>query len=424
MKKNILVALFLSLVLFVGSKAFIALFSYQAAEKLKQSIGHEVAITYAWLSSELDGTIVFHDVAITPYRLKRTFYIDRLKLNYGNYFNLLLNLPHLTSGRHDGLQSLKAVTIKGKLEGRDFEEWLALEHHEDFSQPLGLYACGDQRRVSHNHLREMGINEYFSSLTLRKTENVEPGAVGLSVVLDRGPLGETKLNAVLGAFSIPSDLSLLDIEKIQLNSLSLTHVDNGYFRRLSNFCANFTQFDRTQFSENASMKWQQSLSAIGFEADENIRGLYRDYILQGGQLVVNLRPSKPFVLDNFKLLMDKDLVSYFGVSAKLNGTAIQTSKLKVNGLHFYPPVIDVIDDEKEMSESIEVQKSGYLPLPLEMIEQSIQQKVRLVLLGGKEYQGLVVKVSENKIELSQMLAGGSVAYSLQRDQIISLEMWH
>jgi len=422
MKKNILVALFLFVILFVGSKAFIALFSYQAAEKLKQSIGQEFAITYSWLSSELDGTIVFHDLSITPYRLKRTFYIDRLRLNYGNYFNLLLNLSNFTSGRHDGLQSVSAQSIKGELDGRDFEEWIALEYGDDFSKPLGLYACADQSRVSHNNLRQMGIHEYYSSLVIKKNNNVEPGILGLSVSLDRGPLGETILNTTWGASSIPSDLSLWDTKKLQLNDLSLTHVDNGYFRRLSNFCTTFTQLDRAQFSETASKQWLQSLSSIGFEAGGEVRQLYRDYLLQGGQLKITLLPSKPFEFDRFKQLLDKDLISYFGVSAKLNGTAMLSSKLMVNGQHFKPPV--VIEDKNEMADYIEQPKSGYLPISLATLEQSAQQKVRLVMLDGKKYQGLVVFVNEHKIELSQMLAGGSVAYSLQRDQIESIEMWH
>jgi len=424
MKKNILVTLFLAVILFVGSKAFIALFSYQTAEKLKQSVGQEFAITYSWLSSELDGTIVFHDLSITPYRLKRTFYIDRLRLNYGNYFNLLLNLSNFTSGRHDGLQSVTAQSIKGELAGRDFEEWIALEYGNDLSIPLGLYACGERRRVSHKNLRQMGIHEYKSSISIKKHEDVESDELGLSVWLDRGPLGETKLITTWGAFSIPGDLSLWDVRKFQLNDFSLTHVDNGYFRRLNNFCSTFAPLDRTQFSEKASKLWQQSLSSIGLEAGERVRQLYRDYLLQGGQLKLSLSPPKPFVLGSSKQLLDKELISFFGVSAKLNGTAMLSSKLTVNGQHFKPPVVAVADDKNGIAKKVEQPKSGYLSIPLEMLEQSIQKKVRLVMLGGKKYQGLVVSMDDHNIELSQMIAGGSVAYLLQRDQIESIEVWH
>ena len=421
MKKNILIILFLSVILFVGSKAFITLFSYQTVEKLKQSLAQDFAITYSWLSSELDGTIVFHDLAITPYRLKRTFYIDRLRLNYGNYYNLLFNLSNFTSGRHDGLQSVTAQSITGVLEGRDFEEWVALEYGDSFSIPLGLYACGDQGRASHQNLRQMGIHEYHSSITIKKSDDVEPGTLGLSVLLDRGLLGETKLNTSWGEFSVPSDLSQWDIENFQLDSLSLMHVDNGFFRRLSNFCSSFTQFDRTQFSELASEQWQKGLNSIGLETGPRVRQLYRDYLRQGGTLNVSLSPPKAFVLGGFKQLLDKDLISYFGVSAKLNGTATLPSKLMVNGQHFRPVAVTVTEDKIE---TIEPKKSGYLSISIETLEQSVQKKVRLVMLDGKPYQGLVVSVDENKIELSQKLAGGVVAYVLQRDQIKSIEMWH
>jgi hypothetical protein len=423
-KKNILIALFLSIIVFVGSKAFIALFAYQAAEKLKQSIEQDFAATYSWISSELDGTIVFHDLSVTPYRMKRTFYIDRLRLNYGNYFKLLRNLSNLATGSHDGLQSVRAESINGELGGRDFDEWIALEYGDDFSKPLGLYACGNQKRASHSNLRQMGVNEYQSSITLKKTNTVDPGILGLSIFLDRGVLGETKLNTTWGASSIPGDLSQWHIENFQLNSLSLTHVDNGYFRRLSNFCSTFTEFDRAQFSENASKQWQQGLSSVGLEAGEGVRSLYRGYLLQGGQLMLTLSPSKPFVFKRFKELLDKDLMSYFEVSAKLNGTVMLSSTLKVNGQHFKPPVVAVVDDSHEKDNATEPLKSGYLAIPLSTLEQSFQQKVRLEMLDGTEYQGLVVFVDELIIKLSHKLAGGTVEYSLSRDQIKRIEMWH
>lgn len=421
MKKYILIILFLSVILFVGSKAFIALFSYQAAEKLKQSLAEDFALTYSWLSSELDGTIVFHDLAITPYRLKRTFYIDRLRLNYGNYFNLLFNLSNFTSGRHEGLQSVTAQSITGALKGRDFDEWVALEYGDDFSIPLGLYACGEQDRTSHKNLRQMGVHDYHSSITIKKSNDVEAGTLGLAVWLARGALGETKLTTIWRASSVPSDLTQWEIENFQLDSLSLTHIENGFFRRLSNFCSNFTQFDRAKFSEHASEAWQKGLSSIGLDAGLRLRQLYRDYLHQGGQLKVTLSPSKPFVFGRFKQLLDKDLIAYFGASAELNGTMMLPAKLMVNGQHFRPPIATVIEGK---TDRIEATKSGYLPIAIATLEQSFQEKVRLVMLNGKSYQGLVVFVDENKIELSQMLAGGVVAYVLQRDQIKSIEMWY
>ena len=423
MKKNLFVALFLVVIVFVASKAFIALFSYQAAEKLKQSLNADVAITYSWLSSELDGTVVYHDVSITPYHLKRTFYIDRLKLNYGNYLNLLINLPNFSSGKHDGLQSVIANSVKGKLEGRDFEEWIALEYGEDFSNPLSLYACGEQKRVSHHNLREMGIHDYNASITIKKRDAADPSTLGLSILIERGPLGDTEVNTTWDAFSIPADLPSWKLQTFKLNDLSLTHVDNGFFRRLSNFCSTFNQLGRAEFSDRASKSWQKGLNSIGLDADDNLRALYRDYLTQGGQLKFSLSPAKPFVFDQFKELLDKDLFSYLGVKAQLNNKEILGASLKVNRQHFIPPPA-VIEDTTEKDESTLEQKNGYLPISLEALEQSIQKKVRLETLDGKKHEGLVVSVDKYKMELGKMVAGGSVVYEFQRDQIKSVDMWH
>lgn len=424
MKKNILVALFLSVILFVGAKAFIALFSYQTAEKLKQSVEHEFAVTYSWISSELDGSIVFHDLSVTPYRLKRTFYIDRLRINYGSYLNLLLNLTNLAKGRHDGLESIAAQSITGELSGRDIEEWISLEYGDEFSKPLGVYACGNQTRASHDNLREMGIHEYQSSFTLKKTETIDLDAVGLSLMLDRGALGETNLTTIWEGASVPNELSQFKVEDLQLKALSLTHIDNGYFRRLSNFCSKHTQFDRTQFSQNASTQWQESMRLIGLEVSDGVKSLYSDYLLQGGQLKLKLAPTKSFAFNRFESLLDQDIISYFGVSAKLNGAAMPSSTLKVMGKHFKPPVVVKVDENKEENLNLDLPKTGFLSIPLDELEQSAQKRVRVDMKDGKKYEGLVDAVNKQKIELSQQLAGGTVVYVLKREQIERVEMWH
>ena len=422
MKKNVLVILFLAVVLFIGSKAFIVLFSYQSAEKVKQGLSQEFAISYSWLSSELDGSIVLHDVSITPYRLKRTFYIERLSLNYGSYLNLLLNLPSLSAGEHVGLQSISAPSIKGLLEGRDLEEWIALEYGHDFSVPLGLYACGELTRVGHSDLRKMGITEFESSLMINKRLNLGSNELMVSLDFDMGSLGKAELKTTWLATSIPSTLASWAFEKFQLSALSLTHVEQGYFRRLSNYCSVFTKFDRQRFSLSASELWQKNLNTIGLEPGHGLKQLYRDYLLQGGQLSLELSPLKPFTLGDFDDLLDKNLMSYFGVSTKLNGKTVFTSELHVNAQHFRPPPPAKLLESK-MNKPSEVKKMGYYPILLSELEQSFEKKVRIKMLGGKFYEGLVVSLDEQKLGLSQDVAGGSVVYSLLRSEIESLDMW-
>ena len=152
-------------------------------------------------------------------------------------------------------------------------------------------------------------------------------------------------------------MSQWDISSFQLEDLTLTHVDNGYFRRLSNYCSAFFQLDRTQFSEKASIEWQQMLRSIGFDIGEGVRQLYRDYLLQGGQLTLALSPSTPFGVDSFKSLIGKDLVSFFKVSSRLNGVDMPLTQFTVNKAHFSPPVVKVVETVAEE----EPPQSGYLP---------------------------------------------------------------
>ena len=127
MKKKLFTLIFLIVFLVVGSKAFIALFSYQVIESIKQGHQHNLALTYAWISSGFDGKITIHDVVITPYALKRTIYLEEITFEYGNYLDLLLNLPLLKDVDIRGIKALRVPSIRIPLKGRDVDEWLAME---------------------------------------------------------------------------------------------------------------------------------------------------------------------------------------------------------------------------------------------------------------------------------------------------------
>ena len=203
--------------------------------------------------------------------------------------------------------------------------------------------------------------------------------------------------------------------------MTFTHVENGYFRRLSNYCSDITKMNREEFSQLASESWQKNLNMIGFKPGEMVKQLYHDYLLQGGKLMVDLSPLKPFTLGSTESLLDKNLISYFGISASLNGVSANVSELVVDGAHFRPaPVTKAAVKERTLDET---SKKKFHQIPLNELDQSLKKQVRIHMLDGKQYLGEVVLLGTKSLELSQILEGGSVSYSLQLSQIESLEVW-
>ena len=229
MKKKVSIALFLLVMLLFGSKAFIGLFAYQSIEKLKQLTQHELAISYKWISSDLDGVLVFHDLVVTPFRLKRSFYFDRAELHYDDFVDLLMQLPRLKTGEWRGVQRLAFYPMTAPLEGREVQSWLVSEYGDFYGIALGTYACGKHTQMAFDDLRNMGISELDGSLDIKLNPNPDRTQLQLTVILDLNDLGKTELDTLWSTAGMPASVADLDLRQLVLKSLTLTHNEAGYF---------------------------------------------------------------------------------------------------------------------------------------------------------------------------------------------------
>jgi len=425
MKKNIVIAVFLLVVTLFGTKAFVALFAYQTMESLKQTLQKDVSLTYSWISSSYDGAIVFHDLVVTPYRLKRTFYIEQAELQYDGYLGLLFGLPDLKDGHWRGLQRIIFEPVRIPFEGRNPEQLLALEYGDKFAVPFGVYACGDRSRMTHKDHRAMGLNEVEASLDIKLDNSPDSEELGLSVMLDLNALGKIQLESRWATASMSSHFSKLQLEHLVLKSLSLTHIENGYFRRLSNYCSALTGTGREHFSAESARQWRTTLSETGIDVGEGLESLYRDYLLQGGQANLSLKLADPFSTRDFESILDQDLIPRFGIKAALNGEPVAKLKLRLNGDHFRPPepVIELTDNVKRGQDLLEAGTlSRFIPLSESELDLHLGRQVRLKLKDGKQFQGELVSINEQKLEIAQLIGGGKVAYFLSRDKIEQIEL--
>ncbi len=424
MKKTLVTGLILIVVGLIGTKAFIALFAYQVFEKFKSELAQDAALTYSWLSSDFDGVLTVHGLSVRSFDLKRSFEVDELRLSYPHYFGLLLGLPGLKQAQWDQLERIQVLGLKAELNGRDPEEWLAMYIDPRIATPLALYGCGDHRRVSHDVLREMGLEALRMDLDMAFVRD-RAGTVTSSAGIDLKELGRIDFYASWAEDGISSTFGDMQWEALKLKSAQIRHVEGGYFRRLSNFCSPRVARDRQGFAEEAARQWQAAMYDIGLEPGPELVNVYRDYLHLGGALTLDFQPDSAFHIGSEAAYLDRNLAAALGVNVLLNEKEINSPFLLVRGSKFkpLPPPLPEAQERQTQVETEVFEIPGFREKSVEAIATFVGQKVRLTLAGGKQVEGRVQIANDSLIEITQWVQGGQVSFRYKLDTVDSLEVW-
>jgi hypothetical protein len=410
MKKSLLRVSFIFIALVLSSKAAVTLFGYQAAEAARDAYGQKVSISYGWISSSFDGSLTFKDVVLTPYALKRPFFIPELRLEYGGYFSLIKGLVELKSLSVKGLEKVHINKIRAPLEGRDLEVLLASEHAPEIALPLALYGCAETKRVGHQELKEMGILEQRADVIIEFPQSPEalPGTIKLNA--DLYELGRLSLH-----LSLPTGINDSGWTQSDIQDVSVSYADNGYFRRVANFCELRTGLARKAFAQTAALAWQKSLKNSGIAVSDALVNAYYTFMSLGGQVKASMIEEKAKSPSEMLTQFDENLFDELGMSLSINNASVAGAKLVLESAHFRPTV-KVADVKPEQP----VVEQRFIPLELADLDKSLGKQLRVVLSSGKSYEGTLQASDEFYFELVPAAGGGNVTYNVQREEVAEL----
>lgn len=421
MKKKLLRIFLFGVLLFIISKVFVAFNAYQVISAIKEKHGNELLLTYKWISSSLDGSVSIEGIELTPYTMQKTFSIDELTLHYADYYSLLTQLVHLKDGQIEGLEKIAALSVQSELKGKSFRALLAEKWGESWFSPFDVHGCGARHQLSAEDYQLMGVDQWQASLYIELSENVV-GHELLSITIDEKELGRLKVSLEAKKHDIEGLIQSLTIDDLSLMSLNIEHQDAGFFRRLNILCNKNAVDKRSIFSAKAALDWRNTMFSNGLLVNDGLVEIYARYLMQGGALLINAKKEDGFKVINYKQLINKDVIKYFDVALKLNGQALKTAELYVDGSIMFPPekvstqeVLPIVDKLKF--------EPGYKEIELELVDQYIGRKIRVNMLSGKVYEGLLGSVTKYNLELKQNLAGGEINYPLMLNEIKIFEVW-
>ncbi len=420
MKKKLLKTFIYAGIIYIASKAFIVFSAFQILSSLKNHFKEDFLLTYSWVSSNINGSVSIEDIELTPYTMKKTFYIEKLSLNYQDYFSLVTQLSALKDGSIGALKSVSIPYMNSELKGKSVKALAEEKWGDKWFTPFDIYGCGELHNLSSDDYKKMGINKWQASLDLEISKNDQNMDV-LSVELDQKELGKYQLVSVWPQGSIQEIVSRKDFAEASLQSLEIEHQEAGLFRRLNILCNKSGAENRSLYSANAALGWKNAMFAQGLLVNNDLVELYGSYLLQGGALSISAKADGGFKLNNLDSLINKELIDFFKVEINLNGRQFHSSELFVDGSIIYPPAKEI---EIELPKTQELKfEPGYKIADLAFIDQHLDRKIRVTMLSDKVYEGLLSSYTEYNLELTHNLPGGVVNYPLMLNEIKTFEVW-
>lgn len=410
MKRLLATLVVLVLIGFAAFKVAVWWLTDQRMAEARQALEQHGVLHRGTISSGVEGRLVLKDTRWQDFELTQPLRIVRAELDTGSPVSLLStladlsNLPVQWTLRLDGL----GLTLDPTM----LRNWVTAEGANSVGeQALFVLPCAPDPRqqLGSGDLIRMGIKDLTGEGVIRQSAgklHAELTTVGTgSVELDwpgaRIRLQDSEMTVATGA-----------------EPLRLTVRDGGLMRRVAAYCAREAGVETGEWAGRAVKAMAAGLEARGLRASGQLKALYRQWLLEGGEITVNLQPNQP--LYGIPLKDGESGGSGPGWPVRYNGAGVPDVYLA--------EVAPDVQESRAASVEPVVQTENpavesWYPANLDNGEQWVNHQVRVTLSNGNVVAGRLVSDSERELEVARVVAGGEVAYPMLKRAIISFEVW-
>lgn len=362
------------------------------------------------ISSGVDGRLVLNDASWQDFELTQPLAIHKLEFDAGSPISLLSALVDPSSLPASWALSLEGLELD--LEPTMLRNWVTAEGPNSNSEPsLFLLPCAPDPRqqLGSGDLIRMGVTGLTGEAFIR--QNPE----GLQAELNTLSTGSLELTWPGARVQVTDTLPAIEGAS---GPMQLTVRDAGLMRRVAAYCAREAGVTTTEWAGHAVDALVAGLAARGLVPSDQLRALYRQWLLEGGELTLSIQPEAALL--------------GVPVRAAEPGEAGQGWPVLYNGaevpdvyLRKVPPAAEVLPEAavEPVVQPENPDVEAWYPEPLDTAEQWVGRKVRVVLSNENSVEGRLVSVSERELEVARVIAGGEVAYPILIRAITNFEVW-
>ena len=362
------------------------------------------------IGSGVEGRVVLNGASWHDFELTQPLNIARAEFDAGSPVNLLTGLA--APSRMPAQWSVRLEGLSLILDPAMLRNWVTAEGVDsEGEQALFVLSCAPEPRqqFGSGDLIRMGI----------------AGLAGEAFLHQNPDRIHAELNTIsTGSLELdwPAARVRLQDGEITVSSgtepLQLTLRDAGLMRRIAAYCAREAGVEPGEWAGRSLDALVAGLEARGLEPSDQLKALYRQWLLEGGELTVSLRPGEAL----FGIPVRAEEAKQAGHSwpVRYNGAAVPDVYL-TEARPVRAEVPDIAVDPVVPRENPGVE--GWYVADMANADQWIDYKVRVTLSNDRVVDGRLVSVSEKELEVARVVAGGEVAYPMLIRAITNFEVW-
>lgn len=410
MKRLLTLLVVLALTGFVVFKAGVWWLTDQRLADARSALESHGVLDRGAISSGIDGRLVLSNGSWQDFRLTRPLDIGRVEFDAGSPLDLITALMDPAS--LPAAWSLQADGIGLVLEATMFRNWVTSDGENGDGEPaLVVLSCAPDLRqqLSSGDLMRMGITGLGGEFLLRQRPQ------GLYAELNTAGTGSVELDWPGARLNLLSQDGLVDSAG---SAMTLTLRDGGLMRRVAAYCAREAGLEPPQWAGRVLDSFRQGLEARGLAASDQLLALYRQWLLEGGELTVALAPGAPVMG-----------IPVHAAGAPSSGTGWQVAYngAEVPDVYLQELAPEVPAATAQVSQSAMPEENpdvqGWYADSIENANQWIDRKVRVTLSNDNVVEGRLVSVSDRELEVARVVGGGEVAYPMLIRAIAEFEVW-
>lgn len=414
MKKLLTLLVVMVAMAWLGFKGAAWWLADQRLAELRQSWSADGALTWGAISSGLGGDISVRDLRFESFRLSSPLVVERARFRAGSLQALA---PALTDGTLPASWELNLDHGVMQLDAALFRNWVTAG--DERPTPLFAPVCGPDARqhLGSGDFLRMGIDRVSGDAMLQQNGQ------GLTLEVHTWATGSVHLHW-------PGGRLVLTDEGPELRStsgeLELTVRDAGLMRRVSAYCARETGQPVDDWADQVMDAFAAGLSARGWLPAPQTLALYRQWLTEGGELALTLRPGEPAwgvpVHTDEAGLEANGQVAGEGLEVSYNGALVPDVYLLAT-----EPVLPAVPEQaREPVPATEVAPAvvtGWQIISLDSAERWLGHRVRVTLNNERVVEGRLARLTDDQVEVARLVNGGEVAYPMARRAVDRVEVW-
>lgn len=404
MKKWMTLLLVLAGTLYLGFKVIVWQRTSAALDVIRQAMADHGALDYGWVSSSLSGEIRIENVQLVSFALKESLEAEALILRAPGPWDLIQMLDRIARAQWPERLEWHLEGLRLELDSPALAQHLA----NPLVQALSSVACGQGRSLDLITWRAMGywnLDGHMGGI-LRRAQNGRDLRLELNLeLIDLGQM-ESELR-----FSGTG---------LKLASLRLSARDDGFQRRLMQYCRRLGGLSEADYLSRSLLLWERNLLVLGILPSSDFKQAYQMW-LQGNRLLfLEWAPKAEPDFGQLMALTPEEVQNQLGFNLRVDDHVVRTwashwdaARLKAV-LDPEPATQEPLSPQSEPEpESEAPAQPAFRPTDPAELGNFLQYPVRVATHDGRLYEGRLVAVDERGLQVGAMVSGGMITYPVR-----------